>query len=409
MRDARRRAVPDEPLPQVARPRIVWLAVAEGRGHLMRAQLAARLLAPAGIDVDIVTTSAAGVAFTAALGVPSTVVSTAYRLHYDERQNLERARTRAMAMRYLVSPRRCARDLAWLERHARGAALVVNDSFHPALLVATLTGVGFAPRVVHVHGANTRRAVEASAGPGPMRALIRRALANAWRIEIVLDQRPPTAARPDALAALGLDRPGAPTPSPDGRVLELPPLLPAPRDREAVRADLGVARGARLAVVYLNPYFHDAALADAIEAALARAGYAMHAVGEGYADRAGWRARDAALCERVGACDLFVSAAGAGALALARASGVPMIALATDQPEQRQNLAATARDGAWRAVVELASDPRAVRGALAAALARVPSTAGNGAAELAVRRARALWLSTLSTLVDQHHPRKDFP
>ena len=47
--------------PGPARARIVWLAVAEGRGHLMRAQLAKSLLAPAGVDVDCVTTSDAGV------------------------------------------------------------------------------------------------------------------------------------------------------------------------------------------------------------------------------------------------------------------------------------------------------------------------------------------------------------
>jgi hypothetical protein len=356
----------------VARERIVYLAVAEGRGHLMRAQLAARLLAPERISVDVVTTSEAGVAFAAEFGLRSTLMSGSYRLVYDDRQNLARMRTRAMAMGYLLAPSRCWRDLAWLEGYAHDAALIVNDSFHPALLAASLIGARLADRVVHVHGENTRRAVEDSAGRGPMRAMIRRALAKSARIEISLGEVTP---------ARG--------------VMRLPPLLPAPRERAAVRAELGVPAGKRLAVVYLNPYFKDVALADAIDETLD--GFHVHAVGEGFAGRLGWRARDAALGDAVAAADVFVSAAGAGALALARASGVPMIALATDQPEQRKNLASIVDPGgAWRSIVDLAGD---VRAQLAAALVVLPAGPSTGDAALAVRRARALWLKTLTSLV----------
>jgi hypothetical protein len=178
--------------------------------------------------------------------------------------------------------------------------------------------------------------------------------------------------------------------------------VPAPRDREQVRAAYGIAPGARLAVVYLNPYFHDPALADAIDRELAAAGYAVHAVGEGYAQRPGWRARDAGLAELAAAADVFVSAAGSGAIALARGAGVPMIALATDQPEQRKNLASDS-GGAWRTAIDLCA-----RGSLdvrlRTALAGVPPVATSGDSELAVRRARSLWLSTLTALA-----RKDSP
>ena len=368
---------------RTARERIVWLAVAEGRGHLMRAQLAARLLAPEGIDVDIVTTSDAGVAFAAEFGLRSTVISESYRLVYDDRQNLARLRTRAMTIGYLTLPTRCLRDLAWLEGYAHDAALIVNDSFHPALLAASLVGTRLADRVVHVHGANTRRAVEDSAGRGPMRILIRRALAKSARIEISLGAR---------VAA-------------QGRVIELPPLLPAPREREVVRDEIGVPAGKRLAVVYLNPYFKDAALAAAIEEACGE--FHVHAVGEGYAERPGGRARDAALGEIVGAADVFISAPGSGALALARATGVPMIAVATDQPEQRKNLASIdtgVAPGAWRTVVDLAGD---VRAQLADAISRVPTTTLPGDAQLAVRRARAAWLQALTTLVEHNRKRKE--
>lgn len=319
--------------PSGSRARIVYLAVAEGRGHLMRAQLAARLLAPEGIDVDVLTTSMAGALFAAEFGLRSTVISESYRLIYDDRQNLARLRTRAMTMGYLLAPTRCLRDLAWLEGYANDAALIVNDSFHPVLLAASLAGTALADRIVHVHGENTRRAVEDSAGRGPMRAMIGKALAKSARIEI-------------SLGARSSDEPG---------VMRLPPLLPAPRDRAVVRAELGVPAGKRLAVVYLNPYFKDAGLADALDGALGA--FHVHAVGEGFAGRAGWRACDAALGDAVGAADVFLSAPGAGALSLARATGVPMIALATDQPEQRRNLASIVDPGhAWRRVVDLARD-----------------------------------------------------
>ena len=327
--------------------------------------------------------SDAGVAFAAEFGLRSTILSESYRLIYDDRQNLARMRTRAMTMGYLLAPSRCLRDLAWLDGYAHDAALIVNDSFHPALLAASLAGTRLAQRIVHVHGENTRRAVEDSAGRGPMRAMIRRALAKSARIEI----------------SLGVRSSEVET----SRVMKLPPLLPAPRDRGVVRAELGVPANKRLAVVYLNPYFKDAALADAIDEATA--GFHVHAVGEGYAERVGWRARDAALGDAVGAADVFISAAGAGALALARATGVPMIALATDQPEQRKNLASIVDPGcAWRTIVDLAGD---VRGQLATAIADLPTTTSTGDAELAVRRARALWLKTLMSLVEHNRMRKE--
>ena len=372
------------PLSSHARARVVWLAVAEGRGHLMRAQLAARLLAPEGVDVDIVTTSDAGVAFAAEFGLRSTIISSSYRLIYDGGQNLARMRTRAMTFRYLLTPTRCLRDLAWLDGFAHDAALIVNDSFHPALLAASLAGTRLASRIVHVHGENTRRAVEDSAGPGPMRAMIRRALSRSHRIEISLGVR---SAEPDAAS----------------RVMRLPPLLPAPRDGAIVRAELGVPPGKPLAVVYLNPYFNDPALADAIDHALAD--FHVHAVGEGYADRPGWHARDAALGDAVAAADVFVSAAGMGAIALARASGVPMIAVVTDQPEQRRNLSSINDPGcAWRRAVDTSGDLRAQ---FSQALTELPSTTSAGDAELAVRRARALWLKTLMTLVANNRKRKE--
>ncbi len=120
----------------------------------------------------------------------------------------------------------------------------------------------------------------------------------------------------------------------------MPPIVARPaRTRAQVRRDLGVPGGAPLAAVYLNPHFREPSIAAALERALRQRGFHLHAVGEGYASRPGWRATDAALGDVVHAADLFVSGAGMGALELARTSGTPLLVLLGDQPEQERNVA----------------------------------------------------------------------
>lgn len=143
--------------------RIVWLAAADARGHLMRAHVMRQVLARRGARVDVVTTSEEGRAFLAALGTPAEVLSCHYGVAFDARQNLARARTEACVLRYLCTPSRGAADLARLAALARGAVYVVND-FHPLLLAAGSRGRE--PRgplpcpVVHVYGENLWRAIE---------------------------------------------------------------------------------------------------------------------------------------------------------------------------------------------------------------------------------------------------------
>jgi hypothetical protein len=149
-----------------ARARVLWLAVADGRGHLMRAQLMRRLLAPAGIDVDIVTTSRDGARFVDAFDEarsparPCGVLDGEFGVVFDGQQNLRWGRTAARMSAYVGLPWRCRADLRWLERRADGAALVVNDSFHPALLLAPLVGHPLRARLVQVYGESLRTAVQ---------------------------------------------------------------------------------------------------------------------------------------------------------------------------------------------------------------------------------------------------------
>src|SRR5690242_11193862 len=78
-----------------APPRVLWLAVAEGRGHLVRAHAVGVALERRGGRVEILTTSEEGRAFLAELGRPSEVLSRHYALRFDDRHNLARARSQA--------------------------------------------------------------------------------------------------------------------------------------------------------------------------------------------------------------------------------------------------------------------------------------------------------------------------
>jgi hypothetical protein len=372
----------DVPHGSVARPRIgdriLWLAVSDGRGHLMRAQLMRQLLGGAGVDVDIVTTSDDGAAFVASFGAPCAVLSRHFGIHFDGQQNLRKVRTAAGMFAYVLAPGRCRADLRWLERRARGAALVVNDSFHPALLVAGLGQGPLRGKLVQVYGETLRRAVQGFWGQrGPYADAVAGALGRSRAcIEHTFTEGPST-------------EPG---------VIRLPPLFALPRrDRAEVHAALGVPRGGRLATVYLNPYFHDASLADAIERSLAAAGFTMHAVGEGFASRPGWHLRDPHLVEAVAAADVFVSAAGMASLGQARTFGVPFLAIATAQPEQRANLAPLrAAAGPRCRVVDVGPD---LGQRLACALGEMDFSGSRPDPRHAVRRLQARWVEAVTGLL----------
>jgi hypothetical protein len=293
---------------------IVWLAAADARGHLMRAHLVTRALARRGLDVEIVTTSDAGQEFLARLGTASTVLSCHYAMQFDAAQNLDRRRSQACVLRYLVDPRRAARDAFVLRRMARGADLLVND-FHPLPLILP-QGLG-AP-VAHVYGTHlwetiSRQTVAAAprrAARFAAAALVRRRDRAFARLEHSL------------IARAGV----------------LPPLVAPPTvSSHVLRGELGLDRRARLAAVYLNPHFREARIAEALERGLMRAGFTLYAVGEGFARRPGWRAVDARFTAVAAAADLLVSAPGMGALAAWSCFRTPLLALLTDQPEQRAN------------------------------------------------------------------------
>lgn len=296
--------------------RVVWLAAADARGHLMRAHLVRAVLEPRGIAVRVVTTSREGRAFLAALGTPSELLSDGYAVAFDGGQNMDRAATEACVLRYLVSHRYAARDRATLRGLGRHADLVVND-FHPLPLVAPRS---LGAPVVHVYGTHLWGAI---------------AHHFEGRVPAALDRLGAAFADTLRRRALGcIEHSLLP-----GSANVLPPVVAAPtRTRAQVRAALGVGGRERLAAVYLNPHFRDPRLAEALEGALARRGFRVHAVGEGLAGRPGWRPYDATFNDVAAAADVLVSAPGMGALSAWAHFGTPLLALRTDQPEQAANL-----------------------------------------------------------------------
>ncbi len=306
--------------------RILYLALADARGHLMRAHLLSRTLAD-DFEVQVVTTAEQGRRFLAQLGTPSTVLSEHFRVEFNARHDMSRARTDRRVLNYLLLPWRGLADFRRLARLAQGAELVVNDSLHPVLLTAP--ALGFPIPVVQVYGENLWHALASNlngrAAPWAVSAY-RRAL------EAVRDRAFGRIIH--TLGSPGPERPALP------RTYLLPPIVARPaRSRGDVRRDLRVPAGAPLAAVYLNPHFREPSIAAALEDALGQLGFHLHGVGEGYAGRPGWCATDASFGDAVHAADLFVSGAGMGALELARTAGTPLLVLLGDQPEQERNVA----------------------------------------------------------------------
>jgi hypothetical protein len=419
---SRSRAIPVEPVEMSAAPRalalaptchgtLLWLAAADARGHLMRAHLVRAALASRGIAVNVVTTSHEGRAFLAALGTPSEVLSSGYAVAFDAAQNMDRAATEACIARYFLSPEHAAHDFATLRRLARGADLVVND-FHPLPLVAPRS---LGAPVVHVYGTHLWGAIAHHFEGRAPRAFDRLGATFADRLRrralgcIEHSLLAPSgsssglvnheARAPEGRAGLVNHEARAP----EGRAGLLPPVVAAPaRTRAQVRAAMGLGNGRqRLAAVYLNPHFRDARLAAALEGAFERRGFRMHAVGEGFAGRPGWRPYDRAFNDVAAAADVLVSAPGMGALSAWAHFGTPLLAVRTDQPEQAANLRdVMAVRAAPCAVVDAAeATPERLDAALADLTEVIRGPRPDPAAAAAAVQAR--WADSLCTLLSR--------
>ncbi|RQU49127.1 hypothetical protein DF147_08030 [Burkholderia cenocepacia] len=364
-------------------PRIVYLATADARGHLMRAQLLVHALRAAGAQVDVLTTSDAGQAFLAAFGIDADVLSRHYAVQFDERQNMLRDATDRNVAHYVFRPTRMLRDIVRLRAIVRDADLVVNDSFHPALLFMGAVP-GWRRRVVHVYGGSLRRALTANFDARLPRVLAR-AFARIvdWQIDAALGR-----IEHDFAYGFADDAPRS------HRHRRLPTPVPIVAERPAHER---VA-----AAVYLNPHFRDVALADALSAGMRDAGLAAHRVGEGYAGHDGWTGVDADWPTRAAHAPLIVSAPGMAALSIARVYRRPILLVQTDQPEQASNAARAARLKLVHRVVTWRGDAAAFRrevGQASIELMRDPGTPAGTRAGREHARARVdAWTSHLLAL-----------
>lgn len=361
------------------KPRILYLATADARGHLMRAQLLSHALAERGAEVRVLTTSDEGATFLGEFGIAAEVLSRHYAVQFDERQNMQRDATDRNVARYLFDPRHMLRDIWRLRRLIAGADLLINDSFHPALLVMGCLP-GWRRKVVHVYGASLRRALQDNF-QGRLPNWLARAFAAAIGFEL---------ARARARLQHDFAYAEAQCTAPGSFNLPTPVALAAEDAREQ----------APRAAVYLNPHFRDPQLAEGLERGLAAVGLDGLLVGEGYAGRAGWLARDPQWIDAAARSALIVSAPGMAALSIAQVYGRPILLLVTDQPEQRSNAQRAAELGLRHEVVCWQGDARAFASGLEVAARRLLA-AGEGAVgdgPVRARRRLEAWVDCLLEL-----------
>lgn len=300
---------------------MIYLATADARGHLMRAQLLTHALRAQGAVVDVLTTSDQGMRFLAQFGIEARLLSRHYAVQFDARQNMLRAATDANVANYLFRPSRMLRDIWRLRAMLREADLLINDSFHPALLFMGCMP-GWRHKVVHVYGASLRLAFESN-----FQGRVPSLLAGLFR-RIVTFQIDRSRARLEHDFCYSIV--DSDTARRCGGHYRLPTPV-AIVQAQAPRA----APLARRASVYLNPHFCDPLLAEALELGLA--GMQAHWVGEGYAGRPGWLAHDTRWVDNAVDSDLIVSAPGMAALSIALVYRKPILLLVTEQPEQQIN------------------------------------------------------------------------
>ncbi len=328
---------------------ILLLATADARGHLMRGQLLYHALRARGAEVLVLTTSDAGRDFLTEFGVPAEVLSRHYAVLFDKRQKMRTWATDLRIATYFFLPWHMLRDIRRLSRRAAGVDLIVNDSFHPALLVMG----GLSPwrrKTVHVYGWSLRESLERNFMGrmlGPWAHFFR------WLVRLGLSR-----ARGRLVHDFAFHLPGQVDCSSPEHQLPTPIALIDERNRQP----------ARQVAVYLNPHFSDPALAEALETglqeAMARLPDVLHRahgdesadggiffLGEGYAGRPGWQPYATDWIDIAARSEVLVSAPGMAALATAQALDKPILLIVTAQPEQQRNAARAAALGLRHRVV----------------------------------------------------------
>lgn len=363
------------------KPRILYLATADARGHLMRAQLLVHALHKAGAQVEVLTTSGQGQRFLESFGIKADILSQHYAVQFDSGQNMLRKATNSNVAHYVFRPGRMLRDIIRLRGKLRNVDLLINDSFHPALLFMG-TMPGWRRKVVHVYGASLKVAL-INNFEGMWPRLFGRVFG--WIVGRQID-----AARSCIEHDFAYEIDDAKAPA----LFRLPtPIALAVRQTAPHRVG---------AAIYLNPHFSDTRLAEALSSGIADAGLNAHQVGEGYAGLAGWLGVDPDWATHAAQAKLIVSAPGMAALSIARVYQRPIILVVTDQPEQATNAARAAQLELVHRVVTWRGDADDFRCQVAQAAAELtqmqtPQPNGSAGNECAQARIDA-WVSRLLTL-----------
>ncbi len=367
--------------------RIAYLATADARGHLMRSQLLSQALQARGVDVQLITTSDEGQRFLAGFGLTATVLSRHYSVQFDTQQNMLREATDANVASYIFHPKRMARDILKLRHVFRENDLVLNDSFHPALLFMGCLP-GWRRKVVHIYGASLRQALETNFN-GRLPAVIARLYSGIVSFQINR-----------ARARLEHDFAYHPKAEQRGNRIRIPTPV-APVKPGTILSE----QGSESVAVYLNPHFCDPALAAALEQGIAKADLTAHCVGEGMANRTGWLAQDTDWVSRAASSALIISAPGMAALSIAQVYDRPIILVLTDQPEQQRNAARAKELGLRHRIVVWQGDSEMFAGSIYAACSALctdaeftaSDKADSGGYDSALRRLD-IWLDELVSL-----------
>lgn len=306
------------------KPRFLYMATADARGHLMRAQILTHALRSAGVTVDVMTTSDAGQEFLAGFDIESTLLSRHYAIQFDSAQNMLRRESNRNILAYIFRPGRMLRDIFRLRKHFRQVDLVINDSFHPALLFMGLIPK-WRKKIVHVYGVSLRAALEDKDSyderlPKWMAAKYSRIVSR------LIDS---------AHARIEHDFAFKQAHTQANNCFQLPTPVVVVAEHSPKSAQ--TSKTTQTASVYLNPHFKETSLADALEQGLSDLDLDRHCVGEGYANRPGWIAQDTQFVQRAINSELIISAPGMASLSIAMVYDKPIILIRTDQPEQITN------------------------------------------------------------------------
>lgn len=304
---------------------ILYLATADARGHLMRAQLLTHALRQRSVNVEVMTTSDRGAEFLAGFGIKATVLSRHYAVIFDSQQNMLRRETDRNVAQYVFYPWHFLRDMWFLQRRFQQFNIVINDSFHPALLI-----MGSLPswknKIIHVFGSSLREALESNFSgrlPKWLSNTFRRIIA--WQIAAAYASITHNFAYRERLS--------------DGeRCFYLPTPVPI--------ANPPTTKSERpVAAVYLNPHFKNPEIASAIESCIQSTGLEPHLVCEGFAWRTGWRNQDSQWVDHAADSKIIISSPGMAALSVALVYRKPILLIVTDQPEQQSNAQKAAEMG----------------------------------------------------------------